>query len=386
MSNIHLTHPARLPLWTAVSLGSVAALSILLLTCCANRKVVIGPAQRLPEPEQIVLPVPAAVHAAAGEVTETAMENILLHVDDDIRLDVRHLRGRMEDLTGEHVIVLDDKHRLELQIAFGELGLTSEGLTLLLNRYVFGYRGSPLKNLLVRTEGDHIVQTGTMHKIIDIPFEMTAELSVTPAGLIRIHPIRMDICGLDGQKLLAAVGRTLEDLLDLSGARGVKVDGNDLLLDPLANLPPPRTTGRLTAVRVEGDEVIQVFGSPDAPGTEPLTLPVAARNYAYFRGGTIRFGKLYMVESDLLAIDTDDSDPFDFYLDYYHTQLVAGYHVTSPDYGLIAHMPDFDDIGTPAGRVELPRSAEKRPSADGGRPENPPMNVLMRALTTSQRR
>lgn len=382
MSKVHLARPVPLPLQTAIAVAGIAVLSILLFTCCTGQNVVIGPAHRLPEPEQIVLPIPEAVRAMSGSVTEAAMGNILFHVDDDIRLNIRHLRGRMVDLAGDDVIVLDDKGRLELQLAYAELGLTSESLTLMLNRYVFGYPGSPLKDLVVRTEGNRIVQTGTMHKLIDIPFEMTAELSVTPEGLMRIHPVQMDICGLDGQKLLAAIGRSLEDLLDLSGARGARVEGNDLLLDPLASLPPPRTTGRLTAVRVEGDEVIQVFGSPDAEGAEPLALPVAAQNYVYFQGGTILFGKLYMVLSDLLTIDADASDPFDFYLDYYHTQLVAGYHVTARNYGLITYMPDFDDVGTPAGVVTPPPiRANSRPGA-GGTPPNPSMEVLMRALTS----
>ena len=71
-----------------------------------------------------------------------------------------------------------------------------------------------------------------MHKLIDIPFEMTATLTVTDDGWIRIHPTKMDISGLNGLLLLRAVGRTLADLLDLSGGKGVKVDGNDILLDP----------------------------------------------------------------------------------------------------------------------------------------------------------
>ncbi len=58
-----------------------------------------------------------------------------------------------------------------------------------------------------------------------------------------------------------------------------------------------------------------------------------------------------MVQADLEAVDGDPSDAFDFYLDYYHTQLVAGYHTTLPDYGLSAVMPDYDDLGTPKGRV-----------------------------------
>ena len=74
-------------------------------------------------------------------------------------------------------------------------------------------------------------------------------------------------------------------------------------------------------------------------------------NYIYFRGGNMRFGKLVMVATDLLTVDGDPSDPFDFYLDYYHTQLVAGYHTTSPNYGLVTYMPDFNDLGTAKGRI-----------------------------------
>jgi hypothetical protein len=132
------------------------------------------------------------------------------------------------------------------------------------------------------------------------------------------------------------------------------VEGNDLILNPLEILPPPRIAGRLSAIRVQGDRIVQVFGDADRPDPEPLTPSVAAANFVYFRGGSLRFGKLYMVQTDLEAIDTDASDPFDFYLDYYHSQLVSGYHVTSKDYGLVAYMPDFDDLGTAKGRPSQP--------------------------------
>jgi hypothetical protein len=338
----------------ALVLLVVATLSLVVLACWPRQNVVLGDAHRLPRPEDITLPTPAAVHGVPEEITEAEMRNVLLHVDDDLRLGIRHLRGRMNDLSGQHISVLDNKNNLSFDMAYAEIGLTAEALTIFLNRYVFGYRGSPLKDLVVHTKGNQIVQTGTMHKIIDIPFEMTATLSVTNDGRIRIHTTRMEICNLDGEKLLRAVGRTLEDLLDLSGAKGVTVEGNDLLLDPLKSLPPPKITGRLTGIRVEGNAVVQTFGSAGAAGTETLALPVPAVNYVYFRGGNIRFGKLYMVLSDLLTIDGDPSDPFDFYLDYYHSQLVNGYHVTLADYALVTWMPDFDDIGLPKGKLPPP--------------------------------
>ena len=336
-------------------LAVVAA--IVALTCAAcwtRQKVVLGDAHKLPPAESLVLPDMQVVKAQSDTVTEVAMRNVYFHIDDDLGLNIRELRGRLSTVSGDRLKILDDKKDLALEIEHGQIALTEQAVSILLNRYVFGYRGSPLKDLVVHTKGNRIVQTGVMHKLIDIPFEMEAQLSLTDDGLIRLHPIRMDICGLDGQKLLKAVGRDLGDLLDLKGAKGARVVGNDLVLDPLKSLPPPVIRGRMTDIRVEGREVVQVFGAGSAADPDALKPPVAAQNYIFFRGGPIRFGKLFMALSDLMAIDGDDTDPFDFYLDYYHTQLVAGYHVTMPDYALVAWMPDFDDLGSPKGKVAPP--------------------------------
>ncbi|HVO75585.1 MAG TPA: hypothetical protein VMT35_16260 [Ignavibacteriaceae bacterium] len=41
-----------------------------------------------------------------------------------------------------------------------------------------------------------------------------------------------------------------------------------------------------------------------------------------------------MENTDMQIIDDDAKDPFDFFLDHYLDQLVAGYHKTSKDQGL----------------------------------------------------
>jgi hypothetical protein len=143
-------------------------------------------------------------------------------------------------------------------------------------------------------------------------------------------------------------------MLDLRGARGVRAEGNDLVLDPFQILPPPRIAGHLAAVRIDGGEIVQVFGRGDAV---PAAPPVAAAGFVYFRGGTLRFGKLFMVGADMEAIDSDASDPFDFYLDYYVSQLVAGYHVTTERGGMVAYFPDFSDLGTRTGHASPPTVA-----------------------------
>ena len=64
----------------------------------------------------------------------------------------------------------------------------------------------------------------------------------------------------------------------------------------------------------------------------------------YYRGGTLRFGQIYMIRANLQIVDADPSDPFDFDLTQYAKQLVAGYSRNQPDGGLLVVMPDFHDV------------------------------------------
>ena len=59
---------------------------------------------------------------------------------------------------------------------------------------------------------------------------------------------------------------------------------------------------------------MQTFDDPSKGRPTALTLPSpAARNYVYFGGGSITFGKLTMRDADLQLIDADPRDPFDFF-------------------------------------------------------------------------
>ena len=133
----------------------------------------------------------------------------------------------------------------------------------------------------------------------------------------------------------------MDDLLKIAPGHGVRVDGNDLILDPAKLLPPPAMHGRLTAVRIEGNSLVQTFGSGERRG---LTPPAVAKNYIYWREGQLAFGKLTMSDTDLELIDTDPEDPFDFSVEHWNDQLVAGYSKNTSRRGLKAHIPDYNDL------------------------------------------
>jgi hypothetical protein len=194
-----------------------------------------------------------------------------------------------------------------------------------------------------------------MHKILDIPFRITADVSMTPEGLIRLHPVKTEILGVDGDKLMRAFGLSLQKILDLSKAKGVTVRGNDLFLDPVKILPPPAIEGRATAIRVDGDQLVQTFGT--VADATPLPQPdTSASAFMFFKGGTLHFGKLLMLDAEMQIVDLRPTGFFNFDLDKYKDQLVAGYERTLPDLGLEVYMLGLEKLlSAGATTAQLPR-------------------------------
>jgi hypothetical protein len=275
-----------------------------------------------------------------------SMREVNLHIDDQHTMRVRELHGQVSPTVPGTVPLLDDPKSFRIRVTRATVDLGGPDLAALLNEYVFAYKGAPIRDLRARIEGSTVVFTGVMHKGVDLPFEMTSELSLEPDGRIRSHPKKMKMLGINGAKLLHALGLHLDKILDLSGSRGASVSGDDLLLDPLEMIPPPAIQGRLASVRVDGDHVSQTFvrTADDSVFTNRIRVDSSAHNYLYFRGGQLRFGKLLMTDTDLLISDADESDPLDLYMAKYNTQLVAGSTRNLANLGLRVSMPDYNDV------------------------------------------
>lgn len=268
------------------------------------------------------------------------MRHVDFHVDSSIVLRIDYLRGALQPTSPERPPYFDDKHSFTLQIDSARIGITPSSLSQLLNRYTFAYPGSPLRRLTISIEKGQLKQQGTMR---GISFSMLGELTLTPAGELRIHPSSIKAVGIKVGGLMKFFGLNLEKVVKLKGAaRGVRIEKDDFFLDPPKLLPPPLVQGRVGAVEVTDSEIVQVFQPPDGKEVRPLTVPdPKARNYMFYRGGTLRFGKLTMHDADLMIVDAVPQDPFDFFLDEYNAQLVAGYEKNTPDHGLIVVMQDF---------------------------------------------
>jgi len=286
------------------------------------------------------LPNPAQTSATETQAVQVAMKNVTYHYTEPIVVHIVRLEGELLPTNPRALVVFDDKSSFTLALTSAEIAISCNALAQVLNENVFSFAGAPLKDLSIESKNDRLIVKGKLRQKMDVPFETTGTLSANADGRIRLHAEHVKAAHLPMKGLLDLLGIDLARLINTNKVRGVTVEKDDLILDPEQILPPPHIQGKVTAVRVQGNDIVQVFGTPQASN-------FAAKqpgNYLAFRHGDIGFGKLTMHDADLIMIDMDRRDPFDFYLDHYQDQLVAGYTKSTPEYGLRVYTRDYNQL------------------------------------------
>jgi hypothetical protein len=275
-----------------------------------------------------------------GGAVQVQMHNVMYHFTDQVAVHLINVGGNLTPKAAGHVPIFDDKNSFELQITAAEMTMDPQSLANVLNTHVFAADDAPLKDISVTIENGKLKVKGKLHKKGDLGFEMEGQLSATADGKIRLHAEKIRALHLPVKGLMDLFGIDIADLIKNGKVRGVQVEKDDLILDPGELLPPPKISGKITDIHLEGNNIVQIFGDPK----KYPWIKVPAQNYMAYRGNKLQFGKLLMTDTDLLLIDPAPKDPFDFYLDRYKDQLVAGYSKTTPSFGLNVYMVDFNKL------------------------------------------
>jgi hypothetical protein len=286
---------------------------------------------------------PSTCEGLAGhpDVVQFQMQNVNFRVSRDVVLEVHALRGSLQSTKPDVPITLDDADTFAVNIDSAQVAITPQSLTSLMKSYVLAYEGAPLKNVTVSIEHGKLVQKGTVHKGVDLPFEIEGSVSATQDGNIRVHADKIKSAHIPVKGLLHLLGEDLSKLVNQNAGRGMTVSGDDIILTPRTLTPPPHLIGHVTRVSIVGGKIVQVFGpSRTEP---PLTPPLRATSYIYHRGGILRFGKFTMNDADLEIVGNRPG-VFDFFQREYQKQLVAGYSKSTSSNGLIAHMVDYSRL------------------------------------------
>jgi hypothetical protein len=286
-----------------------------------------------------------AADESARHQVHAEMRNISYHFSDTVAVHIVHLEGELVPAPSPGLPVFDDPNSFSISVRSAEIWINTAALANVLNEYVFAAKDAPIKGIRVSTEGGKIKLRGRLHSKGDIPFESEGTLSVTADGNIRVHTEEVKAAHLPVKGLMDLIGATISKLIDTRKVRGLRAEKDDLILIPSELFPPPHLYGKVTSVSIRGDQIVQRYGQPGTP-----TLKIAG-NYMAYRGAQLRFGKLTMSDTDLTLIDMDPGDPFDFYLEHYQDQLVAGYTKTTRAFGLQSYFRDYNKL-TPSQKTK----------------------------------
>ena len=265
------------------------------------------------------------------------MRNVMYHVTDHVAVHILQLQGLIVPTKRQGLPVFDDVQSFTLAIHYAEIAIGMDALSHILNHYVFAAPDAPIMDVTVTTVGTSLKVQGKLHAQGDLPFETEGTAVATPEGHMRMHTRKVTVAQVSVKGLMDLLGLQSAQLLNTDKVRGVRLEGNDLLLDPTLLLPPPHIEGRVTEVRIAGEHILQVFGTkPPSGAPHPYS-----GNYMAYRGGQLRVGTLTMADADVMLIDMDPQDPFDVSLAHYKDQLVAGYTQITPDVGLRVFIARF---------------------------------------------
>lgn len=285
-----------------------------------------------------------------GGVVRTTMKNVEYHLTDRIIVHIGDLNGELVAKPGE-IPVFDDKNSFGIEADFADIRLSMTALTNDLNDYVFARADAPLKNLVASVKsdkhGDELLIKGLLVSKGGVPFETAGTLSVTPEGWIRVTTHSVKAIKLPIHGLMEMLGLDTANLVNTNKVEGVKIDKDDLLLDPEKFLPPPAFKGKLTSINIDNGEIALTFGSRKA--ARPLHSLCGGKNYISFQGGTVKFGRLTMTNTLLELVDADPQDSYDFALAHYADQLAGGYVKSLHSGALCAHTPDLNKLKSVAG-------------------------------------
>jgi hypothetical protein len=270
------------------------------------------------------------------------MRHVDLRIDQSVVFHIECLRGLLLPTYSQQPASFDDKRSFAIKIEDATIGISAPNIGDLLNKYVLAYPGAPITGVKISIRDRQLTQIATVHKGVPVRVEMAGSAAATPEGVVRFAPNSFKVAGVPAKGLLDLLGVEIEKLIHVREDRGMRITGNDIFLD-LNRFPiAPRLYGRVAQVHLKEGMLIEDFGKRKCAAADLIT-PIYQRSYMYFRGGSLRFGKLEMRDSDLEIVSEQNKDWLYFYLDRYNDQLVAGYNKVTSSRALISFIPDFSD-------------------------------------------
>src|SRR6266446_5503599 len=176
--------------------------------------------------------------------TAVYAHNLMLRKGPDFRIYVRWLRGDLVRTRQNVNPTFDDPESFRLDVKTGIIRANIGDIGNFLN--AGGVANSPLRDIVLLAEDEHIKLKGTLHKLISIPVELLGSVAATPDNRIQVHVTKLSVLKVPLKGLLGGLNIGVSDLFHPKGIPGSEVSGNDIFFDTPKLLPPPHIRGELT--------------------------------------------------------------------------------------------------------------------------------------------
>jgi hypothetical protein len=277
----------------------------------------------------------------------------MLRKGPDFRIYVRWLRGDLVRTRQNLNPTFDDPESFRVDVKTGIIRANIGDIGNFLN--AGGVANSPLRDIALLAEDDHIKLKGTLHKLISMPVELLGSVAATPDNRIQVHVTKLPVLKVPLKGLLGGLNVGVSDLFH--PPRESKFLATTSFSTRSSYFRPLIIHGQLTKVRVVTPDIEGVYGNAE----EAVTRFEQWRNLLRLNDGTIDFGKLTMHHVDITMVDLSDDAWFDLDLNNYQNQLVNGYTRMTPEAGLQIFMPDLDNLPKNIGKPEHQHGVVKTP-------------------------
>lgn len=286
--------------------------------------------------------------AVDGINPRLVIKNVFLRVHKEVGVKITDLFGEMIPRVPTDPVNLDDVNSFAVNVHQASMVMNGKNLDALMKNFTLNYKDAPLSDLKNVITPGRITITGKMKQAgIKVSFEMSGTVTATPEGFIKVLPDKMKAAGIPVKGLMDLIGLETSKLINVNKDRGMEIVGSSIILYPSKLFPPPVISGKVSKVEADTDAMIMTFN--DGVTMQRPPLPVAEglyKNYKHIYGGAIRLaGNETHENTNLLIVDMNQANDFDFFLAEYMNHLMAGQVNVLNKFGtLLTTMPDYEDI------------------------------------------
>jgi len=282
-----------------------------------------------------------APRASGVKETLLVLHNADLHFARNIGFHVTGLTASAYPKTDDQPLMLDDPTSFYIAAHQGQVVVSGEELSALLNEYTFNFKGAPLRQIRIDTRGGKLHFAGQYYRDGWVDFSMAGEISLENDHVLKFVADEVQVAGRPAAELLEAAHVKLGDILSIS-ANGVVLSGNTIRLKVLEMFPPPelRLSVQKASITDRG-VVLEVDDGVEAPKIKSI---IDSDSYIVIKGGDVKIMRTVVRGANLELHSQPPGEIVDLSLYRYREQVVAGAFrlLLEPEEIFVARVPSLD--------------------------------------------